>query len=101
MIAASGIEDQELAVITEGAGIDYPAVAGGGNLGPRPGRDGEALFGAADPVGTPEFLDSDAIDRQREQPLGGREGDRRREPPGVLEGGQIGPNVQSLFFVAG
>ena len=40
MIAAAGIQDQELAVIAERPGINNPAIAGGGDLGAGAGRDG-------------------------------------------------------------
>ncbi len=83
MIPAAGIQDQELAVSAEGPGINHPAVARSRDLGAGPGGDRQALFGAAEAVGGAEFPDSHAVDRQRQQALGGREGDRRGEPAGV------------------
>src|SRR5258708_21767013 len=79
MIAAAGIEDQELAVIAEHPRINHPAVARGGDLRARTGRDRKALFGASEPVRSAKFLDSHAIDRERQPALGGHEGDGRRQ----------------------
>src|SRR5689334_11026303 len=44
MIPAAGIQDQEFAVGTIGRGVDHPAIAGRGDLGARPGDDGNALL---------------------------------------------------------
>ena len=96
MIPAAGIKDQELAVIAEGSGINHPAVTRRRDLGGGPGGDGNALFGAAQAVGSPEFPDPGAVDRQRQAATGRGEGDRRRKPAGIVEGGQIDSVVLGL-----
>ena len=63
MISAAGIKDQELAIITEGAGIDHPSVARSCDLAAGPGGNGYALFRAPEPVRGAEFPDSGAIHR--------------------------------------
>src|SRR3954469_25743495 len=88
MIAATGIKDQELAVIAERSSVDNPPIARGCDLGARPGGDREPLLGATDPIRGPIILDSHAVDRQRQKPLGGGKGNRRRKPAGVLQCGQ-------------
>src|ERR1700692_4560503 len=49
-------------------------------------RHGQPLFGTAETVGSAVFLDSHAVDRQRQATLGGREGDGRRQPARIVEG---------------
>src|SRR5580692_2562014 len=98
MIAAAGIEDQELAVIAERPGIDHPAVAGCGDLGARTGRHGETLFGASDAVRSAKLLDSDPVDRQRNPAFGGGEGDGRHQAAGIVEGGEIRTSFASLVL---
>ena len=83
MISAAGIKDQDLAVIAEGTGINHPAVTRRDDLGRGPGGNGKALFGAAEAVGSPEFLDPGAVNRKRQTSAGGGECDRRGEPAGV------------------
>ena len=58
MISAAGIKDQDLAVIAEGTSINNPPIAWRRDLGAGPGGDGNALFGATEAVGNPEFPDS-------------------------------------------
>src|SRR5882757_4874851 len=98
MIAAAGIEDQELAVIAERAGVDHPAVARGGNLCARTGRHSETLFAAADAVRRTELLDSHAIDGHRQSALGGREGDGRHHAARIAEGGEIGASFAGFVL---
>src|SRR5215475_14485483 len=100
MIPVAGIEDQELAIITERPSKHDPAVARGRDLTSVPGRNGEAPFGPPEPVRSPKFPDSDAINRQRQLFLGQGKGDGRREPPGVLAGLWDGSAIQRLFFVS-
>src|SRR4029077_10006203 len=66
MIPAPGIEDQELSVASEWTSVNNPAVTRGCDLGCRPGCQRNALFYAANAVGTAKFPDFDAINRQSE-----------------------------------
>src|SRR5579871_2598888 len=91
MIAGAGIEDQELAIITEGTSVNDPAVARRGDLRAGTGRERQALLGAPGTVRRAKFLDSDAVDRQRKLALGGRERDRRRQPARIIKRSQIRP----------
>ena len=52
------------------------------------------------PSGAPKFSNFDAVDRQRQQSLGRRKGNRRRQPAGILECGEVRPAV-GLLVVAG
>src|SRR5262249_40432615 len=90
-----GIKDQELAVIAEGAGINHPTVARGGDLTAGPGRDRQPLFAPPDAVRSAKFPDFHATYGQRQHPLGGREADRRSEPAGVAQRRQARPAVAS------
>src|ERR1700722_19459821 len=98
MIAAAGIEDQELAVITERPGIDHPAVAGGGDLGAWTGRHGDAFLGASDAVGSAKLLYSHAVDGERKPALGGREGDGRRQAAGIAQRGETRTSFTPLVL---
>src|SRR6185295_12705461 len=89
MISATGIKDQDLAVIAEGCRINHPSVTGRGDLGPRPGGDALALFGAPDPVWGAEFANPGAVDRQRQASAGCSEADGRGEPTRIVERGEI------------
>src|SRR5262249_34087012 len=91
MISAAGIKDQELAIIAEGPGVNHPSVARGCDLAAWPGGDGKALLGAADAVRSAKIADFDPIHRQRQHSLGGCEGNRRAQPPGIPERGEVGP----------
>src|SRR5262249_38357967 len=100
MISAAGIKDQELAIIAEGAGVNYPPVARSRDLTARAGGDGYALFGTAKAVRGPKFLDSGAVDRQRQHSLGRSKGNGRAQPPRILECGEIGPTARRLTVLA-
>src|SRR5262249_8055163 len=84
-----GIEDQELSVAAEGAGVNNPAVTRCCDLRPRTGRQRNALFDTANPVGRAEFAKFRAVHRQREYTFGRGEGDRGTGPGRVLESGWI------------
>src|SRR5262249_46154126 len=91
MIAGAGIEDQELAIITEGASVNDPSVARCGDLRAGTSRDREALLGAPGAVGCAEFLDSHSVDGKRELALGGRKRERGRKPPRIVQRRQSPP----------
>src|SRR5437879_660150 len=66
MIPATGIEDQELSVAAEGAGVNNPAITRCCDLGAGPGCQRNALFDATRAVGTAKIANLDAINRQSE-----------------------------------
>src|SRR3984957_17037921 len=96
MIPATGIEDQELSVAPEGPSVNDPAITRGCDLRAGPGCQRNAFFDAARTVGTAKFANFDAIDRQSEQTLGGRECDRRTQPGRVLQPAQIGLAIDGV-----
>src|SRR5262245_3518122 len=100
MISAAGIKDQELAIIAEGAGVNHPSIAWGRDLAPRAGGDRYALFGTAEAVRGAKFLDSGAVDRQRQHSLGRSKGDGRAQPPRILERGKVRPAARRLAVLA-
>src|SRR4029453_17188329 len=101
MISAAGIKDQELAIIAEGAGVNHPAIAGRRDLPPRAGGDRYTLFGPAEAVRSAKFLDSGAVDRQRQHSLGRSKGDGRAQPPRILERGDGRPAPPVAWGAAG
>src|SRR5665213_3571575 len=64
MIPATGIEDQELSVAAERAGVNYPAITRCCDLGTRPGCQRNALFDATCAVGTAKIANPGPINRQ-------------------------------------
>src|SRR5271155_836509 len=91
MIAAASVQDQELAIAAKRPGVNNPTVAGRSNL--RTGVSGDRLppLSSADAIGTAEFADFHAVDRQTQMPARGRKGDRRGKTPWILERGKVGP----------
>src|SRR5262249_47627647 len=100
MISAAGIKDQELAIIAERTRINHPSVARGRDLAGRPGGDRYALFRATEAVGGAKFLDSRAVDRQRERAFGGSKSNRWGEPAGIIQRGEVGPAAGRLGLFA-
>src|SRR5262249_9268180 len=100
MISAAGIKDQELAIIAERTRINHPSVARGPDLAGRPGGDRYALFRATEAVGGAKFLDSRAVDRQRERAFGGSKSKRWGEPAGIIQRGEVGPPAGRLGLFA-
>src|SRR4029079_17399082 len=90
MIPAPGVEDQELSIAAERAGIDNPAITRRRDLGAGPGSQGNALLDTADPIGTAKIPDLVTVNRERQEPLGRCEGDRRGGPGPVLESTRTG-----------
>src|SRR6201995_856797 len=66
MIAAPGIQDQELTVAAERSGVNNPAIARGCDLRAGLGCQRNAFLYAAGPIGTAEFENLDPVDRQLE-----------------------------------
>src|SRR5258705_10721912 len=89
MIPATGIEDQELSVASEGTSVNNPAVTRGCDLCTGPGGQRNAFFHATCSVGTAEIANPGAINRISEESLGGGKGNRGAEPGGVLQSPQI------------
>src|SRR5262247_4854724 len=100
MISTAGIKDHELAIIAEGAGVNHPSIARGRDLAPRAGGDRYTLFGPADAVRSAKFLDSGAVDRQRQHSLGRSKGDGRAQPPRILERGKVRSAARRLALLA-
>src|SRR6478735_7212511 len=63
MIPATGIEDQELSVASEGSGVNNPAVTRGCDLCAGPGCQGNAFFCATHAIGTAKIANLAAINR--------------------------------------
>src|SRR5690348_7930281 len=89
MIAAAGVEDQELPIAAKSSGVNNPTVAGRGNLAARPGGDRKTFLSSARAVGTAELPQANAIDWQMQMPAHIGESDRRRKSPRVAQGGKF------------
>src|SRR3954471_6718378 len=63
MIPAPGVQDQELTVAAERPGVNNPAITWRCDLRAGPCCQRNAFFCAADPVGTAELANLDAVDR--------------------------------------
>src|ERR1700722_1047537 len=85
MIAATGIQDQELAVASEWTSVNDPPVAGRRDLSTRTGGDRLPFLGSTDAIRAAEFACFHAIDRQPQATAHGGKGDRRRQPARILE----------------
>src|SRR5208282_2178728 len=90
MIAAAGVQYQELPITAKWAGVNDPTVAWGGDLRPGAGGDGESLLGSAEAVGGAKLADSHAVHRQAQVPACGSERYRRGEAAGIVERGDVG-----------
>src|SRR5947209_6689807 len=85
MIPATGVEDQELSVTTEGAGIHNPAITRRCDLGTGPGRQGGTFIDTARPIGTTEFANLGTIHGIGEHTLCGGKSNRRALARGVFQ----------------
>src|SRR5215472_9305340 len=74
MIAATGIQDQELAIAAKRSGVNNPTVAGRGYLGAR-------MSG----VRAAEVADFHSVNRQPQAPAHGGKSDCRCKPARILE----------------
>src|SRR5260370_28211671 len=90
MIAAAGIEDQELAITAKRPGVNNPTIARGSNLGARTGCDGQSLLSSTGAVRGAELANPRSIDRQTQMPAIRRERNGGRGPARLLPSGQIG-----------
>src|ERR1700733_7562947 len=91
MIPAASVQDQELPIAPKCAGVNHPTVTRRRDLRAGPGSDGKPLLGSAGAIGTAEFADSGAIDRQTQTPSQVGEGDSRGQAAGVAKRGEVGP----------
>ena len=85
MIAATGIQDQELAIAAKRSGVNNPTVAWRGNLRVGMSRDRLAPLGSTHAIGRAEVADFRAVNRQPQPSAQSREGYRRRKPARILE----------------
>ena len=85
MIAAAGVQDQDLTIGAERPGVDHPAVGGRDDARAGFGRDRQALCLAAQPVVAAEIEPRLAGNRQRQKAARVGEGHGRRDPARVGE----------------
>ena len=97
MIAAASIQDQELSIAAKRAGVNNPAVAGRSNLRPGWVPIERPFWVPPRAIGTAEFADFHAIDRQTQMSAHGRKGDRRRKAPGSLSAARSGRVASSAI----
>ena len=76
MIAAAGIEDQELPIAAKPPGVNNPTVAGRGDFATGPGGDRQTFLSSAQTIGPAELPNAGAVDRQAQTPahIGKRDG---------------------------
>src|SRR6516225_11642084 len=85
MIAATGIQDQELAIAAKRSSVNDPTVAGRGNLGARTSGDRLPLLGSTGGIRATEVADFYSINRQPQAPTHGGKSDCRCKPARILE----------------
>src|SRR5215472_2423698 len=85
MIAATGIQDQELAIAAKRSGVNNPTVAGRGYLGARMSGDRLSLLGSTRGVRAAEVADFHSVNRQPQAPAHGGKSDCRCKPARILE----------------
>src|SRR5690242_20486866 len=89
MIAAAGIEDQELPIAAKSSGVNHPTVAGRGDFAACASGNGDAFLGSTGTVGAAELANPTAIDRQMQTSSHVAKGNRGRQPAGIAQGGEF------------
>src|SRR5580692_2462791 len=85
MIAATGIQDQELAVAAKRTSVNDPSIAGRRNLSTHASDDRLPFLGSTNTVRPAEFMDFHAVNRQPQVAAHSRERNRGRKPARILE----------------
>src|SRR5579872_1477813 len=89
MIAAAGIEDQELPIAAKSSGVNNPTVAGRGDFTAGASGNGNAFLGSTGTVGAAELANPHAIDRQMQASTHVAKGHRGRQTARIAQGGEF------------
>src|ERR1700744_665706 len=85
MIAATCIQDQELAIAPKRTSVNDPPVTRSRNLGAHMGGDRLPLLGSTDAVRAAKFADFRTVNRKAQMAAHGGKSHRGRKPARVLE----------------